>query len=186
MNFFYKNSYFALKGKSNEIFDLQFFHNLNLPVPLTNGLKYFWFVLRIRWVIQILSPKIDSPEYQTPASQSPQGIIPRQVSLPWVSYPGKSISLGYYTPANQSPRGIIHWRVNKKSAKKWLPGYDTPASQYPRGIIPWRVSFFDTKVRITWRNLNQNQKYLNPMVSGPGWFEWWKKWAVENLVGLFL
>ena len=28
-----------LKGQSNKIFGLQFFHNLNLSEPLTNGLK---------------------------------------------------------------------------------------------------------------------------------------------------
>ena len=31
----------GLKGQSNEIFDLHFFHNSNLPGPLTNRLKYF-------------------------------------------------------------------------------------------------------------------------------------------------
>ena len=83
-------------------------------------------------------------------------------------------------------QGMIPRRVNKKSAKTWLPrvwypgesispGYDIPASQSPQGIIPRQVSFFDTKVQITRRNLNQNRKYLNPLISGPGWFEWWKK-----------
>ena len=32
-------------------FTFSFFHHLNLPGPLTNGLKYFRFWLRIRWVI---------------------------------------------------------------------------------------------------------------------------------------
>ena len=41
----------TLKRQSNKIFYLQFFHHLNLPGPLTNGLKYFRFWLRIRWVI---------------------------------------------------------------------------------------------------------------------------------------
>ena len=36
------------------------------------------------------------------------------------------------------------------------------------------VSFFYTKTWIT-RNLNQNRKYFNPLLSGPGWFQWWKK-----------
>ena len=30
-----------LVGQSNKIFDLQFFHHLNQPGPLTNRLKYF-------------------------------------------------------------------------------------------------------------------------------------------------
>ena len=29
------------KNESNEIFDIQFFHNSNMPGPLTNQLKYF-------------------------------------------------------------------------------------------------------------------------------------------------
>ena len=153
-----------------------FFHNSNQPVPLINGLKYFWFWLRIHWVIRILSPKI---------------------WLSGVSYPGESVSLGYHTPASQSPRGIIPLRVNlprvsypgdsiKNLPKHDSPGYDTLASQSPQGIIPRWVSFFYTKVQITLQNLNQNRKYLNPFISCPGWFEWWKKLAVENLIGLSL
>ena len=77
---------FDLKGQSNEIFDLQFFfHNSNLPVPMTNRLKYFWFWFIIHWFIRILSPKI---------------------WLPGVSYPVQSISPGYHTPASQS-RGTV-------------------------------------------------------------------------------
>ena len=100
------------KGQSNGFSTSSFLHHSNQPWLLTNGLKYFWFWLRIRWVIRILSPKIgppgvsypgesDSPWYHTPISQSPQGIIPRQVNLPEVSYPCESISLGYHTPASQ-------------------------------------------------------------------------------------
>ena len=121
-----------------------FVHNLNLPVPLTSGLNYFRFCLRIWWAIWIVSPKIwlpwvsypgesVSPGYHTPASQSPRGIIPRQVSLPGVSYPGESISPRYHTPASQSPRGIIPRRVNKKSAKTWLPGIRYPGESISPG-----------------------------------------------------
>ena len=124
--------YCSLKGRSNKIFDLQFFHHSNQPWLLTNGLKYFWLWLRIRRVIRILSLKIwlpgvsypgesDSPWYHTPVCQSPWGIIPQRVNLPGVSYPCESIS----------------------------PGYDTPASQSPQGIIPLRVTFFDTKFLIS-------------------------------------
>ena len=149
-----------LKGQSNEIIDLQFYSSFEPTCATDQRLKYFRFWLRIRWVIQILSPKI---------------------WLPGVSYPGESVSPGYHTLASQSPRGIIPLRVNLPGVSypgesiKNLPnhdsmGYDTPVSQSPRGIIPWRVSFFDTKVRITRRN----RKYLNPLISVPGWFEWWK------------
>ena len=56
------------------------------------------------------------------------------------------------------------------------PGYHTPGSQ-----------FFETKIRITQQKLNQNRKYFNPLVSGPGRFEILKKkLEVENLVGLSL
>ena len=52
-----------LKGQSNDIFGHNiFFHNLNLPRPLTNGLNYFRFWLGIRQVIRIF--------------QSSRGIIP--------------------------------------------------------------------------------------------------------------
>ena len=37
-----------LKGQSNEIFDLHFFHYSNLPGPLINGFKYLRFWLRFR------------------------------------------------------------------------------------------------------------------------------------------
>ena len=33
----------SLRGQSNEIFDLQFFHHSNQPGPLINGFKYFCF-----------------------------------------------------------------------------------------------------------------------------------------------
>ena len=41
--------------------------------------------------------------------------------------------------------------------------------------------FFDTKIRITLRKLNQNRKYLNPLVTCPGWFEWGKKLSPQHL-----
>ena len=37
-----------LKGQSNEIFDLHFFHHSNQFVPLINKFKYFRFLLRFR------------------------------------------------------------------------------------------------------------------------------------------
>ena len=65
---------FKLKKQSNEIFDLKFFHHLNQPGPLTNGLK-FW--LSFRRVIRIF------------------------MNLPGVWYYAESISLGYHTPVSQ-------------------------------------------------------------------------------------
>ena len=48
---------FSLKGQSNEIFDLLFFHHFNQPGPLTNGLKYFRIWFRFRRDIRILIAK---------------------------------------------------------------------------------------------------------------------------------
>ena len=42
-----------IKGNSNEIINYFFSLHSNLPGPLTNGLTYFRFWLRIREVIQI-------------------------------------------------------------------------------------------------------------------------------------
>ena len=42
------------------------------------------------------------------------------------------------------------------------------------------------KIRISRRKLNPKQNYFNPLVKGPGRFEWWKKLDVKNLVGLSL
>ena len=36
----------TLKGQSNEIFDLQFFHNSNQLGPLTDGLKMFSILVK--------------------------------------------------------------------------------------------------------------------------------------------
>ena len=96
-------------------------------------------------------------------------MIPRQVNLPRVCYPGELISSGYDNPASQSLWSIIPRRVNKKSAKTWLPrisypgksiycipGYQTPVSQ-----------FFSLKFLITRGNLNQNQKYFKPFWGSP-------------------
>ena len=45
----------CFKGQSNEIFDLPYFCESNPPGPLTKGIKYFRFWLRIGPVIHILS-----------------------------------------------------------------------------------------------------------------------------------
>ena len=48
-----------------------------------------------------------------------------------------------------------------------------------------RSHFFEPKIRIAQRNLNQNCNYFNPLVSGAGRFEE-TKMEVKNLVGLSL
>ena len=68
-----------------------------------------------------------------------------------------SLSYTTFKFKNLTPQGIIPRGVNKNPPKHDSPVYDTPASQSPRGIITRRVTFlnfFDTKVRISQRNLN--------------------------------
>ena len=88
-----------LKGYSNKISDFQFFTSFK-PGTKTNGLKYFWFWLRFRWVSQIFCKK------------SPCSIILRWVRLPVVSYCAESVSPKYNTALSQSPRSIILRRVS--------------------------------------------------------------------------
>ena len=52
----------------------------------------------------------------------------------------------------------------------------------PHSIILFGVSFFNTKIWISRRKRNQIQKYFNPLVSGPGWFELWKKLGSKILL----
>ena len=110
-------------------------------------------------------------------------------------------------------RGVMFWWIFYWLAKVWYhveidtQGYDTPGRLTRLGMIPWgdwltRVWYhgesdspaydalgsqiFGLKIRITLRIFNRNRKYFNPLVSSQGWFEWWKKLEVENLVGLSL
>ena len=93
------------KGQSNEIFDLQFFHNLNLP-----GLKYYKFWLRIRRVIHpwgTIPQRVNLPGYDTLVSQSRRSIIPWQVMKKFV----KHDSPGHHSIVSKSSRGIIPQQV---------------------------------------------------------------------------
>ena len=45
----------------------------------------------------------------------------------------------------------------------------------PGSIILRGVSFLYSKIRITGRKRYQNRNYFNTLVSGPGWFELWKR-----------
>ena len=83
----------VLKGRSNKIFDLQFFHHPNLPLATWLSSSNFKF------------EKIDfpgvSPGYQTPTSQDP-----RREGGGGVSDPGEIDSLGYQTSGRLTLRGI--------------------------------------------------------------------------------
>ena len=49
-------------------------------------------------------------------------------------------------------------------------------------IILRGVSILYTKFWISQRKPNQKRNYFNPLVSGPGRFEWWKNWGSKILL----
>ena len=67
-----------IKGNSNEIINYFFSLHSNLPGPLTNGLKYFRFWLRLREVIQIFPKNL-------------KGYDTAGVNLPGISYCRESV-----------------------------------------------------------------------------------------------
>ena len=130
----------------------------------------------------------------TPASQFPRGCIPRQVSLPGVSYCSESISPGYMTLVSHSwPIGVnshflklLHrplkgqFHENKCGCLfNYFKGLHFVFIQKRSffllpGVWYHADSVFATKIWITQHKLNQNKKYYNPLFSGPSWFELWK------------
>ena len=78
-------------------------------------------------------------------------------------YPGESCLADFF---NEWLAGV--WYVGEIDS----PGYPPPGTLTRRGIIPRG----DWTIWINWQILNQNRKYFNPLVSGPGRFELWKKW----------
>ena len=72
------------------------------------------------------------------------------------------------------------WNVPLNRIRK---SHMTPRSMITRGDWLHAVCHTPGRFRKVWttrRNLNQNRKYFNPLVSGPGKFEWWKSLNVEN------
>ena len=88
----------TLEGQSKEIFTSSFFHHLNQPGQVINGLKYFRFGqvcfrdIRI-WI---------STQYDTPWCQCPHGMILRWVNLPAVSYCAESCDFSVSSLKGQS------------------------------------------------------------------------------------
>ena len=85
--------------------------------------------------------------------------------LPGVWYPREIDSAQYETPGRLTLRSMI-------PRGDWLcavcnPGEIDSAQYHTPG---WFI-----KIRISRRKRNQNRKYFNPLVSGPGRFELWKK-----------
>ena len=109
-----------LKGQSNESFDLNFFHYLNQPGPLTNGLKYlrFWF----RRVIQILgNKKNDSPKRLTCRNIIPWGVMFWRIFID---------SSWYDTLDRLTRKGMILW--GDWLARVWYFGeMDSPRYHHP-------------------------------------------------------
>ena len=141
------------------------------PVPL----KACANVLRIGcWLPGVIS---DSPHYDT-------------LGLPAVSYPREI----FYAKFELFCENIITQdRMMKKTVcrkSRWnVPlnrirkNHMTPRSMITRGDWLHAVCHTPGRFRKVWttrRNLNQNRKYFNPLVSGPGKFEWWKSLNVEN------
>ena len=102
---------FNFKGTVQRDFRPQiFFHNSNLPVPLTNGLVSSILVKNSLSYSNFKSENL-TPRGIIPRRVNlpgPRGIIPLLVNLPEVSYPSKSIknplkhdSPRYHTPASQ-------------------------------------------------------------------------------------
>ena len=85
-----------------------FFHHLNLPGPMRNGLKYFRFCLRIRRAFQ-------HKMYQL----TRRGIIPRGDWLTGESNPSE-ISKNSKNSANSLPKSKIFWHIDKWQGRfKW-------------------------------------------------------------------
>ena len=156
--------------QSNKIFDPHFFHNSNLPGHWATD----------QWV------KI-STSYLKFSQKSPQGIKPWGVNLLGVSYPGESLK----TPGSQQPILKMFARQLKGQCHKInLDSYSTRAtfcffkSSRSKFFNSFLVSFFEPKILLTHRNLNQNKKNVNPLGSAQAGSNYEKKLEVENLVGL--
>ena len=126
-----------------------------------------------------------------PGRLTHRGIIPRGDWLAGVSYPGESgladflltrgvwypgkiDSQWYHTPGRLTRRGMIH-------RGDWLAGVWYPRETDSLGYDTLGRQIFGLKIRITQRILNQNIKYFNPLVSGTGSFELWKKnWGQKS------
>ena len=160
-----------LKGQSNEIFDPSFFRHSNLH-GLTNGLEYFSILVKISQSYSIFS-NIPAVSY-TAQSQSPRSIILRGVMGLFSILFNGTFQRDLLPVTEQWVKNVqfcSRFRRVIRFFRDWLSA-----------VSPKH----DTKIRLTERNLNQNRKYCNPLVRGPGRFEGWKKLEVENLVGLSL
>ena len=119
----------TLKGQSYEI-DLQFFSSFEQSLATDQWVKIFSILIK------------NSQSYLNFKSENlnPQGIIPRRVRLPVVSYPSKSISRGIIPWRVNLPQGIIPLRVNLPGVSYPGESIKNPHKMTPRGMIPRRVN----------------------------------------------
>ena len=115
----------------HEIFDLQFFHDLNPSGPLINRLKYFPIRFRFSRDIQILK---SSAVCCTPRSQAPQCASHCRVNLPGVHHTAE-LSDEQFSPRSQTPQCASFCRVNNLSSVCFnLKFYECYFSVMPKDI----------------------------------------------------
>ena len=152
-----------LKGTIQRHFWPPFFNPSNLPGPQNNGIKKNFDWLRFRWVILNLVSKKLSPR-QVKQKCYPINIyqkcnIQLLISRIWLHiYFWDKGPCKHFKSWLLTPRG--HELV------EWLPGVAYPG-EIDSGLYDSPKRFLQ-KNWLTRRNLNQNQKYFYPLVSGPG------------------
>ena len=99
----------------------------------------------------------------------------------------------YFYPLLSGPARLDLWKKTGPKSHLTVPLIRIWKSRMTRlgmNMIPWGDWLCTVWFRFfCWINqwkLNQNQTNFNPLVSGPGWFNWWTKLEVKNLVGLSL
>ena len=76
------------------------------------------------------------------------------------------------------------WVIRTLVSTKWLAGVSYPGEINSPGYHILANPILKLKIRITRWILNQNRKYVNPLVSSPGWFndekngDWKSRWTV--------
>ena len=114
----------SLKGQSNDIFYLHFFHYSNLPGLLTTvtsdqWVKIFLILVKISWSYSNFRlnklTRGGGSHVLADFLLTPRGMILRGDGLLGVSYPGESCFGGFFIDS---------------------PGFDTPGRLTRRGIIP--------------------------------------------------
>ena len=129
------------------------------------------------WLPGVMS---DSAQYDTPRRFFQKiRITRRNLNQNWK----------YFYPLLSGPARLDLWK--KTGPKSHLIRiWKSRMTRLGMNMIPWGDWLCTVWFRFfCWINqwkLNQNQTNFNPLVSGPGWFNWWTKLEVKNLVGLSL